>query len=279
MPFKKIVKSRYPPRHWALVGYPGSGKSTFAAQMRAPILPIDADHRFTEVAHLVDGDVLSLSDQAEDNNSTDAIARLLEENMPGAGVATIVVDSLTAILTPLTVRATRDNAAGVNVNKATAFIDKSTARAQIQHAVTRWGCDTLWIYHLEDGRDNQGKPTVKTTVTPVERKRLESSLNLELHMVRNNGQWGILIYWARSGQTNIVLWDDSGKWLDMPEKIEAAVYDSLWTPTKKEFFSRVKEDLGLEVQTAAEKLKAAGFDHFTWQKAGDMFSSLKKGNS
>jgi len=31
--FKKMVKSTYPPRLWALVGYPGSGKSTFATQM------------------------------------------------------------------------------------------------------------------------------------------------------------------------------------------------------------------------------------------------------
>ena len=29
MAFKKMVKQVYPPRLWALVGYPGSGKSTF----------------------------------------------------------------------------------------------------------------------------------------------------------------------------------------------------------------------------------------------------------
>ena len=43
MAFKKMTKPEYPPRLWALVGYPGSGKSTFATQMRAPILVIDAE--------------------------------------------------------------------------------------------------------------------------------------------------------------------------------------------------------------------------------------------
>ena len=58
MAFKKMVKPQYPPRHWSLVGYPGSGKSTFAAQMRGPKVVIDADHRFTEVLELAQEDVL-----------------------------------------------------------------------------------------------------------------------------------------------------------------------------------------------------------------------------
>ena len=35
MAFQKMSKTQYPPRQWALVGYPGAGKSTFAAQMAA----------------------------------------------------------------------------------------------------------------------------------------------------------------------------------------------------------------------------------------------------
>ena len=53
MAFKKMEEG-FPPRQWALVGQPGSGKSTLAAQMRAPLLVIDADHRFAEVKKLVD---------------------------------------------------------------------------------------------------------------------------------------------------------------------------------------------------------------------------------
>jgi MoxR-like ATPase len=70
MPFTKMNTHALPPRHWALVGLPGSGKSTLAAAMAAPLLIVDAAGalwaRFAEVAHLVAGDVLSLSDQPAD---------------------------------------------------------------------------------------------------------------------------------------------------------------------------------------------------------------------
>ncbi len=48
MPFAKMEPAKYPPRLWGLVGHPGSGKSTFAAQLLGPLLVVDADHRFTE---------------------------------------------------------------------------------------------------------------------------------------------------------------------------------------------------------------------------------------
>ena len=38
MPFQKLVTSAYPRRLWSLVGFPGTGKSTFAMQMRGPLL-------------------------------------------------------------------------------------------------------------------------------------------------------------------------------------------------------------------------------------------------
>ncbi len=38
MAFQKMSKTQYPPRQWALVGYPGAGKSTFAARMFAAVL-------------------------------------------------------------------------------------------------------------------------------------------------------------------------------------------------------------------------------------------------
>jgi len=289
MPFQKMSARLYPPRHWVLVGYPNSGKSTFAARMRAPILPIDADHRFAEIAALVDGDIFQLSETPADNNDTDIIEGLLSQNMPGSGVKTIIVDSLTAILTPKTVKAVRDNSAGRNVNRASAFIEKSTARAQLQHAVTRWGCDTLWVYHLEDGIDSKGKEETRPTVSKAERAKLITSMNLELHTVTfsagsssassNGGRClGIKVVWARNGVKDIILWDDSGKWLDMPERIEAAVYDRAWVPTKKEFFDEVKAELGLMGQAAAESLKAAGFEHYDWRQVQKMFDALKMNN-
>lgn len=274
--FKKRQKQHYPPRQWAMVGFAGDGKSTFASQMKAPLLPIDADHRFAEVEHLVGGDVFELSPKPEDNNSPDQVLRILEKNMPGSGIKTIVVDSLTAIMAPIVARAMRDNAAGLNKNKMAAFVAKSTARTQLQHAVSRWGCDTLWIYHLEEGRDAKGKLRTRTSITDTERNRLVISLNMELHIVRENGKRGIKVVWSRNGQAGSVLWDASDHWHEMPERIEAAVYDAAWVPDKAEFFNLVQDQLSLPVKEAATLLKERGYTNgYDWRNASEMFKVLQ----
>lgn len=228
MPFEKMIPAQYPSRLWALVGRPGSGKSTFAAQMRAPILAIDADHRFAEVLYLVDGDVYELSDEPTDNVNPNAIARLLAENMPGSDVVTIVVDSLTSIITPLVVQAMADKAAGRVKNLAAAFRQKALAMRQLQDAVTRWGCDVLWIYHLLDARDEKAKAVVRATISQTELARLVRSINLQLEIVQEEGsRRGIKVSWARRGRSGMTLWDNTGKWVGMPEAIEKAVYAGL----------------------------------------------------
>ena len=73
MAFKKLETTAYPRRLWGLYGFPGSGKSTFAARLRGPLLVIDADHRFDEVARLA-GDVYALSDRPADNVDSERIA-------------------------------------------------------------------------------------------------------------------------------------------------------------------------------------------------------------
>ena len=60
---------RFVSRH--LVGDPGAGKSTFAAQMAGPILVVDADHRFQEVARLSAGDIYTVDTAG---NEAEAIA-------------------------------------------------------------------------------------------------------------------------------------------------------------------------------------------------------------
>ena len=228
MAFQKMTKQTYPSRLWALVGYPGSGKSTFATQMAGPILVVDADHRFDEVLDLSPGDVLELSNSPADNVDADRITALLTKNMPGAKIGTIVVDSLTAIITPLVIQAMQDKETGKVKNLAAAFRVKALAMRQIQDAVTRWGTACLWIYHLNDARDAKGHELTKATVSATELARLTRSINMQLEIVQDKGgKRGIKVVWARRGREGMTLWDDSGTWAGMPERIEAEVYDGL----------------------------------------------------
>lgn len=229
--FRKMDKSAVilPPRQWALVGYPGSGKSTFAAQMAGPLLVVDADHRFREVARLAADDVFELSDEPADNVDVERIAALLKANMPGSGVQTVIIDSLTSILSPLIVEAILNNDAGRNKNRVASFKDKALAMRLLQDTVTGWGVDTLWIYHLRSGLDGQARQVESTTISVVELARLRRSLNLQLRIVEQGDRRGIKVEWARRGRAGQTLWDDTGHWQGMPAKIEAAVYGGLTT--------------------------------------------------
>ncbi|MBN1815441.1 MAG: AAA family ATPase [Anaerolineae bacterium] len=228
MAFRKMTKQKYPPRLWSLVGYPGSGKSTFAAQMRGSLLVVDADHRFQEVLDLAgERDVYELSDVASDNTDPDRVAALLAKNMPGADVGTIVVDSLTAIIAPLVTQAMVDKDAGREKNLAAAFRGKALAMRQLQDAVTKWGTDCLWVYHLQDARDAKGKALVKATVSQTELARLTRSINLQLEIVQDGDRRGVKVVWARRGRDGMTIWDETGTWAGMPERIEEAVYAGL----------------------------------------------------
>jgi len=227
MGFKKMTRPKYPPRLWSLAGYPGSGKSSFAARMKTPMVVIDADHRFTEVLDLAGEDVYQLSENKVDNVDPVAIDRILAKNMPGSSTQTIVVDSLTAIITPLVVKAMVDHDAGRTKNLASSFRTKALAMRQLQDSVTRWGCDALWIYHLQDSRDGRAKAITRASISQTELARLTRSINMQLQILEEGGRRGIQIKWARRGRAGITLWDESGSWEGMPERIEAEVYDGL----------------------------------------------------
>ena len=227
MGFKKMTHPKYPPRLWSLVGYPGSGKSSFASQMKGPMVVVDADHRFTEVISMAAGEVFQLSDNKVDNVDPGSITRLLGENMPGSQVETIVVDSLTAIITPLVVQAMLDNDDGKSKNLVASFRTKALAMRQLQDAVTRWGSDVLWIYHLQDSRDGRAKEITRATISQTELARLTRSINLQLQVVQEGERRGVQIKWARRGRSGMTIWDDSGTWKGMPERIEEQVYDGL----------------------------------------------------
>lgn len=228
MGFKQMAKTQYPSRLWALVGYPESGKSSFATQMRGPLLAVDADCRFREVLHLAgDRVVYQLSEQASDNTDADRVATILAEEMPGSKVGTIIVDSLTSIITPLITQAMQDKAAGRVKNLYQAWKTKALAMRQLQDAVTKWGTDALWIYHRYDAKDAKGNGLAKATISQTELARLIRSINLKLEVVQEGARRGMKVVWARRGRSGMTLWDESGTWAGMPERIEAAVYDGL----------------------------------------------------
>lgn len=50
---------------------------------------------------------------------------------------------------------------------------------------------------------------------------------MQLRIIEDGDRRGVHVDWARRGRSGMTLWDDSGSWQGMPEKIEAAVYGGL----------------------------------------------------
>lgn len=220
--FKKMAQPQFPPRQWAIYGAAGSGKSHFASQMKGPALVIDADARFTEQLPHATGDIYQLSDEHTDNTDPNKIVDLLRKNLPGSGVRTIVVDSLTAIMRPII------NQAIVNAetakNKVSVFRDKALAMSRLQDAVSSSGCDSLWIWHTHTSHDAQAREVKRASIPETELIRLRRSLNAILRLEVDGDRRSVLIEWARNGKHGIRLFDDAGGWAGMPELIESSMY-------------------------------------------------------
>lgn len=134
-----------------------------------------------------------------------------------------------------------DNDAGRNKNRVSAFKDKALALRLIQDAITGWGVDTLWIYHLRSGMDGQARQVESTTISIVELARLRRSLNMQLKVVSDGDRRGVLVEWARGGRDGMTMWDESGTWRGMPEKIETVVYGGLAVEDMERMASRVPD--------------------------------------
>jgi hypothetical protein len=274
--FKKLTATQYPPRLWSLVGRPGTGKTTFAAQMRGPLLVVDADHRFVEVVRIANAagrEVYQLSDTPSDSTDPDRVAAILAANMPTAQIGTIVVDSLTAIIAPRVTQAMQDRAHGREKNLMAGFSDKALAMRQLQDAVTRWGTDALWIYHLQDSRDAKANAVVTATVSATERARLVRSINLQLELVVN-GKRGVKVLWARQGRSGMVIYDETGAWIGMPEQIEHAVYDGL-SPEDQQKLAQETPTVFANPETAiAWAIERGAFDNIA--HARNAYEKLKR---
>ncbi|MCB0031103.1 MAG: AAA family ATPase, partial [Anaerolineales bacterium] len=271
----KLEPETYPRRLWGLVGFPGSGKSTFAARRRARLLAIEADHRFGEVAGLAGGDVYRLSDTPADHVSPEKIAARLRANMAGAGVATIVVDSLTAIMAPIVTATMLEIDAGQHKNKAAAWREKALAMRLLQDSITGWGTDVLWIYHLQSGRDANAQEVTTATVSRTELARLTRSINLQLEIAEGaDGRRSIKVIWARRGRSGLSIDDPSGSWEGMPERIEEAVYGGLSRAEQDALESATPRSFAGPEQAIAWGVDCGAFD--VLQHSRNAYDKLKR---
>ena len=218
MAFKKL-QQKLPPRVWLLKGRSRSGKSVFSMNMRGPLLPIDADNKLFGSQQYAVGEVMEFSDNHTDAVNVARIEKILEDNMPGSGIKTIIVDSVTPILEPLILKAMETTAGGMGRWQV-----KSSAMKKLTYACTRWGGDVLFIYHIDDSMDAKANMTEKTSITPVELARLYKHFNMSLTVVEEGNRRGIRVDYAQHGKYGMTIWDDNGYWRGMPERIEEAVY-------------------------------------------------------
>ena len=226
MPFRN---SSPPPTRAACGAWSASRAraKTFAMQIRGPLLCIDADHRADEVARLAAAGVYQLSDRPADNVAAEAIADCLRANMAGSDIKTILVDSLTAIMAPLVTAAILDNEAGRNKNRMTGFKDKALAMRLCRTASAPGApmCSTSTTCRAAatpTPRRSPRRPSAAPS-SPACNAASTSSSGLSIR----EGQAGIHVDWARRGRADLTLWDDTGIWKGMPEKIEQAIYGGL----------------------------------------------------
>src|SRR3954454_23522369 len=132
MAFKRVDKETLPPRRWALKGRYGDGKSTFILALRQPALIVDADGRRHE---LKGGELYELSEEPEDNRSVERIQDLLDQNMPGSGIKTVAIDSITSLIGSSIARAMLDNAADRIADKNQAWVNKAEKMAEPEKKV------------------------------------------------------------------------------------------------------------------------------------------------
>lgn len=218
MAFKKL-QQKLPPRVWLIKGRSRSGKSVFSMNMRGPLLPIDADNKLYGSQQYAVGEVMEFSENHTDTVDVARIEKILEENMPGSGIKTIIVDSVTPILEPLILKGMENTSGGMG-----RWQPKAAAMKKLTYACTKWGGDVLFVYHIDDSMNSSAKMAEKTSITTVELARLNKHFNMSLSVVEEGNRRGIRVDYAQHGKYGMTIWDDNGYWRGVPEKIEEAVY-------------------------------------------------------
>ena len=220
--FPEFPVSPVPPRRWGIYGQANAGKSTFLSAWHQPLLVIDPDGRFSEVA----GRCLaprSLSANPHEHRDPLAIHRLLSEN-DYSEFATVVLDSLTAILEPLKAVIMEENARRMHKNKSAPWAKKARVPRLIVDSMVGCGRDMALIWHSENGSDTYGKQQMRQTLPKVESRRILGCLNVVIRLEHVNGLRTARVAWSRNEVRGVAIKDTEGYWHGVPERIEQALY-------------------------------------------------------
>ncbi|WP_423856217.1 hypothetical protein [Acidithiobacillus ferridurans] len=186
------------------------------------------------------------------------IAELLMTHGAG-GAGTVSFDSLTAILKPLNAMAVTKNRSGSVKNKASSFIEKANAMELILGAVTATGVDTTFIWHLEDGKDANGKDIVHETISTTELAKMHRCLNAVIRIGKdfNLRKRYAEVIWNREGVRKqpdgkpLIFYDELGWWKGVPEQIEAALYAGVFGTESRGGEPTVHAHAGAELEVVS----------------------------
>lgn len=230
MAFGQVLRAEGKPnRLWAIEGFSGDGKSLFTTQLTMPMAVIDADNKYQDAVYesgIEGAFTIASKKDSWKMRDVDEINNILHSNMKTNPVGTILVDSLTPIIQRIIVDTQSDNV----FTKGSDWKEKALAMKRLSDVTTAWGSDVVFVYHINPlSVDAYGKEQKENTrsVTDLELARLRKFLNAQLRIVRDGDKRGVKVVWSRLGRSGETLWDDSGTWENMPERIEEYMYDGL----------------------------------------------------
>lgn len=212
-----------------LVAEAEMGKSTLLSQWvkdgKMGVI-VDADGRFDEVITET-SNFVPLSNKQYEMIDAKTIHDMLHKNMPNDDVGLIAIDSVTAIFEPIILGIQRQMEEKKNYS-ARNYKEKADAMKFLVAGVTPWGCDHVWVYHYRERSDVNGNVETTTTITDLELSRLWRNINLKTEIIKDgNGKRGLRILSARGGRSGFVIWDESGNWKNIRQRVETEVWGGL----------------------------------------------------
>ena len=135
---------------------------------------------------------------------------------------------------------------------------KSDAMKKIRHAVTKWGSETFWVYHKVEYFDKNQKGDYeikeKSYLSDIEFGRLGRDITISLEVIKDdNDRRGVYVKEARRGRTGITIWDDSGTW----ENIRERIINGVWGGLTKQEQDVIEETLPTSFDSSAEAIRWA----------------------